>query len=1021
MNESILKALMRLFAIIANIDEHGVSKKALQIVEGYLLLMLNRKNVNEYLGIFNDFVKVHHKIGDKNSLKARKRTSVNSVKILMICNEINEQLHQEEKIIVLIRLLEFINENNNITDDELEFVKTVAEIFNISQTEYNQIKQFIFATHNTKLTASSHLLYINNGQEVETPAKQLIAKNLEGEIRILFIESTNTFIFKYLGENTLFLNSQDIKPSRIYVLDTGALIKGARINPIYQSDIVGAFINSEDREKVIFKAQNLEYTYPGSTNGIKKFNFTTASGSLIGIMGGSGVGKSTLLNLMNGNLPPDKGSITINGYDIYENPEATKGIIGFVPQDDLLIEELTVYQNLYFNAKLCFNSLTETEIQNRVLKTLDDLDLVAAKDLRVGSPLNKTISGGQRKRLNIALELLREPIILIVDEPTSGLSSMDSETVMTLLKKQTLQGKLVMVNIHQPSSEIYKLFDNLLILDKGGYPVYKGNPVNALTYFKKRANYVNAEDNECVTCGNVDAELPLQILEARQVDQFGKFTKERKISPHEWYNYYKTKLENKDKNIEKQVEKHPLPKNNFSIPGRFKQFKIFVKRNILSKLTDKQYLLITFLEAPLLAIILGYFSKYISGKGNDPSIYIFAENINVPAYLFMAVTVALFIGLTVSAEEIIKDRKILKREKFLNLSKFSYLNSKIFVLFVISAVQTFSFVAIGNMILEIKGLTFTYWLVLFSASAFANILGLNISASLKSVVTIYITIPFILVPQLLFSGVIVDFTKLHRSFTSYKYVPVIGDLMTSRWAYEALAVAQYKRNSYQKHFFDNDLKKSVFTYRVSFLIPKLNELLTDIEKNPQKNHTTTYLLLQDGFDKLYTDNAKNENFFKNLSDAKLSKQDISDARIFLKKEKKIYNKALQKIRKRDNIIFSKLTKELGSKEYVYKLKEKYHNKQIEALVQNKNEFSAFKITEDKIIQLTDPIYMEPESRNGRAHFYAPVKRIGNIKIDTTVFNIVFIWLTAIIFYLFLIFNVFEKAINVFSKTKRDIS
>ncbi len=1017
MNESILKALMKLFAIIANVDENGVSKRAITIVESYLLLMLNRKNIDEYLELFHKYVKKYHKIGERNSVKVRKRTSVNSVKVLMICNEINEELDQKEKIIVMIRLLEFISEDNNITVDELEFVNTVADVFNIKREEYQEIKQFILHKEETNINNPERLLYINDGSKKINNAKQLTCQNLNGDIVILFIESNNTFIFKYTGKNTLFLNSQDIKPNRVYVLNPGALIKGQRITPIYQSDVVRTFIHSQSKTKIKFEAQNVEYSYPGSKNGIKELIFKAESGNLIGIMGGSGVGKSTLLNLINGNLPPDKGTIRINGHDIYKNPNHTKGIIGFVPQDDLLIEELTVYQNLYFNAELCFNKLSEEEIHKRVEKILTDLELISAKDLKVGSPLNKTISGGQRKRLNIALELIREPIILIVDEPTSGLSSMDSETVMTLLKTQSLQGKLVIVNIHQPSSEIYKLFDKLLILDKGGYPVYQGNPVNALSYFKRQANYVNAEDSECITCGNVETDLPLKILEARQVDQFGKLTKERKISAKEWNSLYKKNITLKESEPD---EKHEIPENNFSIPGKFKQFLIFTKRNILSKLTDKQYLLITFLEAPLLAVILGYFSKYISGKGNDPSVYIFAENINIPAYIFMAVTVALFIGLTLSAEEIIKDKKILKREKFLNLSRFSYINSKIFVLLIISAIQMFSFVVIGNMILEIKGMTFTYWIVLFSAAAFANILGLNISASLKSVVTIYITIPFILVPQLLLSGVIIDFTKLHKNFTSYEYVPVIGDIMTSRWAYEAMTVAQYKHNDYQKHFFENDMKKSIFKYKVSYLIPKLNELLTSIQKNPNKDNSTSYRLLKDGFSNLYTNKAEKEPFFEKIKNKNMTVADIKNAKSFLDEEKRIYNNALKKIRHRNNIIFNNLVKELGSKEKVYDLKEQYYNKQVEQFVQNKNEFSAFKITENKIIQLKDPIYTIPKAKNGRAHFYAPYKRIGNLNIDTTVFNIIFIWLTSLGLYLLLNFNILEKILKSFNK-KHDLS
>src|SRR3972149_4173186 len=155
-----------------------------------------------------------------------------------------------------------------------------------------------------------------------------------------------------------------------------------------------------------------------------------------------------------------------------------------IPQDDLLIEELTVFQNLFYNAKLCFDNLTDFEITERVNAVLSDLGLFEARNLKVGSPLEKTISGGQRKRLNIALELIREPSVLFVDEPTSGLSSRDSENIMDLLKELALKDKLVFIVIHQPSSDIFKMFDKLLVLETGAYPIYYGHPLQSLIYFK---------------------------------------------------------------------------------------------------------------------------------------------------------------------------------------------------------------------------------------------------------------------------------------------------------------------------------------------------------------------------------------------------------------------------------------------------------------------------------------------------------------------------------------------------------
>ena len=171
-----------------------------------------------------------------------------------------------------------------------------------------------------------------------------------------------------------------------------------------------------------------------------------------------------------------------------------EGVIGHVSQDDLLIEELTVFQNLFYNAKLCFGNKTDEVVTLMVTDVLTSIGLIETRDLKVGSPLEKTISGGQRKRLNIGLELIREPSVMFVDEPTSGLSSRDSENIMDLLKELALKGKLIFVVIHQPSSEIFKMFDKLMILDVGGYPIYYANPVEAISYFKHQANHVNADE-----------------------------------------------------------------------------------------------------------------------------------------------------------------------------------------------------------------------------------------------------------------------------------------------------------------------------------------------------------------------------------------------------------------------------------------------------------------------------------------------------------------------------------------------
>ena len=223
-------------------------------------------------------------------------------------------------------------------------------------------------------------------------------------------------------------------------------------------------------------------------------------------MGSSGSGKSTLLNILNGSQEPSFGRVLLNGRDIYNEEECASGLIGHIAQDDVLISELTVKENLRFSAELSLGNWQSGAIESHVDETLKSLGLWEIRDLRAGSVMDKTISGGQRKRLNIALELIREPAVLFVDEPTSGLSSRDSEQIMDLLKELALRGKLIFVVIHQPSSDIFKLFDRLLLLDVGGYPVFQGNPLQSLAYFKQLSNQVQSTDLVCRDCGTVNPE-----------------------------------------------------------------------------------------------------------------------------------------------------------------------------------------------------------------------------------------------------------------------------------------------------------------------------------------------------------------------------------------------------------------------------------------------------------------------------------------------------------------------------------
>src|SRR5690606_38203498 len=318
-------------------------------------------------------------------------------------------------------------------------------------------------------------------------------------------------------------------------------------------------------------------------------------------------------------------------------------------------------------------------------------------------------------------ELLREPTVLFVDEPTSGLSSRDSENIMDLLKELSLRGKMVFVVIHQPSSDIFKMFDTLIILDTGGFQIYYGNPVEAVIYFREIVNAANKTQGACPECGNINPEQIFNIIETKIVNEYGRLTNTRKVSAAQWYQYFKQRI--RVPHLEHVSEPLPVVQK---IPNAFKQFRVFFTRDVLSKLANRQYQAVNLLAAPLLALFISFMAKYYNVVGVESPAYSFYENDNIPVYLFMSVVVASFLGLTMRREESVRDRKLLERERFLHLSKGRYLFAKIAVVFTISAIQTICFVAVGNLVVEIPLTELRYWFILFSCSCFANLLGLDI-------------------------------------------------------------------------------------------------------------------------------------------------------------------------------------------------------------------------------------------------------------------------------------------------------
>ena len=1012
MSEEILKALMQLFAIIAKQDD-GVETNEREYVLNFLTQQLNDEAINEYIALFDKKAGYTGNAADGKT-RERKLTSVkDSVRILGLCKKINKTLTQKQKVIVLVRLFELVNADRKFSEQRMAIINTVAEVFKIGKEEYASIETYVVNNDTGKLD-NPNILIINDQENPCEACKHIQSEALEGNLFILHIKSVDLYFLRYTGSEELFLNGLPLNNKRIYLFAHGGSIKLPKGKPIYYSDVVAHYLADKTSLKLTYITDNVGFQFANGAIGLRNINFSETQGKLVGIMGASGAGKTTLLNVMAGLEEPTSGQIRINGVDLHKEEAKLKGVIGYIPQDDLLIEELTVFQNLYFNAKLVFNDKNEEALAELVIKTLTNLGLGDIKDLKVGSPLNKLISGGQRKRLNIALELIREPAILFVDEPTSGLSSRDSENVMDLLRELTLKGKLIFVVIHQPSSEIYKMFDNVIILDEGGYMVYYGNPVESVIYFKKLDAQVNSDVGECPTCGNVNPELIFNIMEARVVDEYGQYTDKRKIPPKRW----EEKMHQNIK-IEQVPEGKEKPPSSTSLPSWLTQFRIYTIRDFLSKISNRQYVALNLLEAPILAFILSYIIRYIPDPSSDN--YIFRLNENIPIFIFMSIIVALFLGLTVSAEEIFRDRKILKREQFLNLSKSSYLFSKIVILVLISAIQSLLFVLIANSILEIRGMYFEYWFALFVTSIFANILGLNISASFNTAVTIYIIIPLLMIPMMILSGAMFPFDKLNRSISSVEKVPLIAEVMPTKWTYEALMVNQFKNNEFEEYFYDLKKKESQANFKQVYYLPEIKKNLDLLENNlnhsednqPTEKLVEAWELLQN---ELGEESERTGIDFRDLDQISLSAVNpdlIADIRDFTARLDKHYQHVFSQASKKLDNIRSYLTE--NNPGLYRQKKDNYYNESVADQVKKvfeKNKIIQYK---DELIQHIDPVYHDPEIEgyfNFRAHFFAPRKHFMNHFFSTYWFNMFVIILMAVILYIALYYNWLYKILNI---------
>ncbi len=456
-------------------------------------------------------------------------------------------------------------------------------------------------------------------------------------------------------------------------------------------------------------------------------NLNVKPGELVAIIGGSGASKSTILNCMCGYLKPSQGEIFINGIDLYQNFDSLKKLIGYVPQSDIVYDNLTLHDMLMYTTKLRLPKDTSSiERESAINRAIDMVELTEKKD-----SLIKSLSGRQRKRASIAVELLSDPNLLFLDEPASGLDPGTERNLMQSLRKMSDEGKTVILVTH--STLQLKMCDKIVFMGKGGNLCFYGSYDYALAFF-----------------GVSDI-----------VDVYNMITDKAK----QW----SAKFNNSKVTSRKVRSSTDISRK--SRKNRLKQLMVLSARYIKLMINDKQRLLLFFMQAPLLAVLISFvadgtqFEQYEMTKG----------------LLFSLSCSAFWVGMLNSIQEICKERTIMKREYMTVLSLSAYILSKIVVLGVLCLIQSVLITGVFSQLVGIPKegiithsfmeLLLTTYITAVSSAA----MGLFLSSLFSNADRAMTVAPILLMPQVLFSGLI---------FKLSGATEVISWIAVCRWSME---------------------------------------------------------------------------------------------------------------------------------------------------------------------------------------------------------------------------------------------
>lgn len=570
------------------------------------------------------------------------------------------------------------------------------------------------------------------------------------------------------------------------------------------------FLDEERTQIESLEVDGISHYFARGARALDQVSLDVKRGEMLCIIGPSGSGKSTLLAVLSGQRKPSRGRVNLNGISLYDHRKRLVPFIAHMPQEEALNPQLSVREHLRHAITIRRPGLGLAEHGRRVDSVLVELGLHSLAHRKVGAPGEKTLSGGERGRLNLGLDFGSRAEVFLFDEPISGLSSKDSEHVAETLRSLARE-KIVIASLHRPGASVLRLFDKVLLLDGGGKTAYFGTPAHMVGYFREACEELGVSHPSLVAKTPLGADFVFDVLETplSAIGEGGSTGAARRFPPIFWQERFESV------SLLSSLQRDTAPPSRLgesvrgglpvppTPPRRWRaMLLVFIThflRSLRSKLRTRGTLYSTLLEAPLLAALTA-----ITLRSSPAGGFEFETALHIPAYLFLSVTVAMFLGLTNSATEILRDRAVLRRERNCQPGGFSYVGAKFLALGLIAAAQCFTYLLVGNYFLEIKGLLSYHWIWMTLTALTGTGMALLVSSLVKTERAALTAVPLLLVPQMLLAGALVPYKEMNRELfeegsqvRERGSVPIPARIMPLRYAFEGMLVAQATRNPFE--------------------------------------------------------------------------------------------------------------------------------------------------------------------------------------------------------------------------------